>query len=421
MTCLYNDQKNALGGTIAASAKIVETSHRSSHSARSSRFAGKHGWGGALLGAGLLLTATPSWADPVPYPGMTGPLSANPNPTTLDAGPLGEVKVTGVVSGVAQYQDSVFPGDRKTLADLSNGQVFIQKTDGPVQFFVQAGAYSLPDLGLPYLKATTATQSFYGAIPQAFIKIAPTSNFSVMAGKLPTLIGAEYTFSFENMNIQRGLVWNQENAVNRGVQANYSHGPLTVSVSLNDGFYSNKWNWVWGSVSYAIDKSNTLTVIGGGNTGHTSRSTLATPLAQNNGQIYNIIYAHTSGPWTIEPYFQYTRIPVKPEVGITHAASTYGGALFLKYSFNEHFHVAARGEYIATTGTVANGAPNLMYGPGSKAWSFTITPTYQKGIFFIRGEYSHVSAYDITPGLAMGPLGNDKKQNRLLVEGGFLF
>ncbi len=63
-----------------------------------------------------------------------------------------------------------------------------------------------------------------------------------MAGKLPTLIGAEYTFTFENMNIERGLLWNQENAVNRGVQANFTSGPVAVSVSWNDGFYPNRYN-----------------------------------------------------------------------------------------------------------------------------------------------------------------------------------
>ncbi len=123
------------------------------------------------------LPETPS--APVLYPGMTGPLGFNPNPTKLNAGPLGDVYVTGVVSGLAQWQDSVFPGDHKTQADLSNGQVFVQKTDGPLQFFVQAGVYSLPDLGLPYLKATTATKTFFGAVPQAFVKLAPTGNFSI--------------------------------------------------------------------------------------------------------------------------------------------------------------------------------------------------------------------------------------------------
>ena len=42
------------------------------------------------------------------------------------------------------------------------------------------------------------------------------------------------------MNIERGLLWNQENAVNRGIQANYSAGPVAISVSWNDGMLSNK-------------------------------------------------------------------------------------------------------------------------------------------------------------------------------------
>jgi hypothetical protein len=43
------------------------------------------------------------------------------------------------------------------------------------------------------------------------------------------LIGAEYTFTFENMNIQRGLLWNQENAVTRGVQVNQTMGKFGSS------------------------------------------------------------------------------------------------------------------------------------------------------------------------------------------------
>jgi hypothetical protein len=36
-----------------------------------------------------------------------------------------------------------------------------------------------------------------------------------------------------------------------------------------------------------------------------------------------------------------------------------------------------RFEYIGGTGSAANGAPNLLYGPASNAWSITLTPTYQ--------------------------------------------
>lgn len=352
---------------------------------------------------------------------MSGPLSANPNPTKLDAGPLGTIYATGAVTGYGQWQDNTVPGDHRTFADISNGQVFVEKTDGFLQFFVQAGIYSLPDLGAPYIKSTDATKNFYGPLPQAFVKIAPTSDFSIQVGKLPTLIGAEYTFSFENMNIERGLLWNQENAVNRGVQANYAHGPVSVSVSLNDGFYSNKYNWLWGSLGYAIDKSNSFTVVGGGNLGHTARSSFATPLLLNNSEIYNLIFTHTSGPWTIQPYIQYTRVHKEPTLGITQGASTYGGALLLSYAINKMFKLAGRAEYITQSGNPGGTAPSLLYGPGSSAWSFTITPTYQKGIFFLRAEAAHVGLSNITPGFGFGRQFTRKSQNRLVVESGFLF
>lgn len=354
-------------------------------------------------------------------PGMTGPLVANPNPTSFDTGLLGSWYVTGAVTGLALSQDHRFPGERETLSDLSNGQVFIQKASGPIQFFLQAGSYSMPALGTAYLAADKAIDTFYGVVPQAFVKYVANDHFSVMAGKLPTMVGAEYTFTFENMNIERGLLWNQENAVNRGVQATYSQGPVTASVSWNDGFYSNRYNWLWGSLAYAIDKSNTLTFIAGGNTDQTARVSAATPLLQNNSQVYNVIYTHTAGPWTLTPYLQYTRVPANDEIGIAHSASTLGAALFANYALDSHFSLAGRAEYIDSSGSVANGAPSLIYGPGSKAWSLTLTPTYQNGPLFVRGELSYVKASDTTPGFALGPDFSGTSQSRVMLEGGILF
>ncbi len=383
----------------------------------------------ALAFAGGTTTAdaqgAPAPAAPMPMPlsmpAMTGPLTANPNPTKFNLGPLGDVYVTGVVSGLVQWQDAIFPGDREFQWDLTNGQVFVQKNTGLIQFFVQAGGYSLPDLGLPYFRAGTMTNATFGVVPQAFLKIAPTDNFSIMAGKLPTLIGAEYTWSFENMNIQRGVLWNQENAVNRGVQVNYAAGPVTLAASWNDGFYSNQLSWLWGLVSYTINSSNTISFVGGGNLAKSNISTFATPLYLNNEQIYNIIYTFNSGPWTITPYVQYTHVPRYVAIGAFHEASTIGGALFVKYAFNDNFSLAGRAEYIDSSGTLANGAPSLIYGPGSNAWSFTITPTYQQGIFFARAEYSYVGAGNTTPGFAMGPSFTDTSENRLLFETGVIF
>ena len=65
---------------------------------------------------------------PLPVPAMSGPLSGNPKPTSFDAGPIGNVYVTGVASGMFQYQDAIFPGDKESQVDLTNGQVFISKT-----------------------------------------------------------------------------------------------------------------------------------------------------------------------------------------------------------------------------------------------------------------------------------------------------
>src|ERR1019366_5495227 len=55
----------------------------------------------------------------------------------------------------------------------------------------------------------------------------------------------------ENMNIERGLLWNQENAISRGLQLNQAIGKyLTASLSFTDGFYSNRYTWLMGSLTY---------------------------------------------------------------------------------------------------------------------------------------------------------------------------
>ena len=370
--------------------------------------------------------AAPAGPTAMTTPAMAGPLAANPKPLSFDAGLLGPVYVTGVFSGLGLVQSNPVPEDYEAVPSLSNGQVFIQKNDGVFQYFLQVGAYTLPALGTRYFNTGKATGEFYSPIPQAFVKIAPTDDFSIMAGKLPTLIGAEYTFSFENMNIQRGLLWNQENAVNRGVQANYTVGPLAFSLSLTDGFYSDQYSWLWGSVTYTIDKKNTLSFVGGGNLSRSTKNTLATPIFQNNGEIYNLIYTYNAAPWTITSYFQYTHVPQDPAIGAFQSASTYGGAILANYSFPDDSRLPGvrlpiRLEYIASTGSADAGAPNLIYGPGSAAWSITVTPTYQYDKYFVRAEFSYVEALQATPGLVFGPTGNSMTQTRGILEFGILF
>jgi hypothetical protein len=361
--------------------------------------------------------ATPAPAA-LPAPAVTGPVQWLP-PAVFDAGPFGKIAVNGILDGVGMATQNHVPGDKSTQADLSNGQIFIQKTDGWWQFYLQAGVYNIADLGVPFLSTSKTVSDLYGPLPVAFLKLQPAKNTSILVGELPTLIGAEYTFSFENVNVSRGLLWNQENAVNRGIQVNQTMGKFTASLSWNDGFYSNRYNWVSGSLTYA-NGPHALAFVGGGNLGQTNYQTFATPV-QDNGSIYNVIYTYTKGPWIIQPYFQYTDVPTNSSIGIVKGASTTGGAILASYAFKHGFSLAGRFEYIGSTGNVADQSVNLMYGPGSTGTSVTLTPTFQHAGFFVRGDMAFVHLGSMTPGDGFGSAGMNQNQTRAMAEIGFIF
>ncbi len=196
-------------------------------------------------------------------------------------------------------------------------------------------------------------------------------------------------------------------------------GKFTASLSWNDGFYSNRYTWLSGSLAYT-NGPHAISFVAGGNYGHTGYQTYATPV-QNNGSIYNVIYTYTKGSWIIQPYFQYTNVPTNTKIGIVKGASTTGGAILLSYAFKHGFSLPVRWEYIASSGSAAEDAVNLMYGPGSTGTSITVTPTFQYGGFFLRGDLAWVHVGDITPGDAFGPTGVNKNQARAVAEIGFIF
>ena len=364
-----------------------------------------------LLGScGAVSWAGVANADPLPSPSFSGPLAPNPHPLTVDAGPFGSVAISGQVSGIGGLQTHASHaggiGNQDGFVDLSNGQIEIQTTQGPLQFYIQAGAYSLPSLGSSYLQATKATDQLFGPVPVAYAKGVITPELTVMAGLLPTMVGAESTFTFQNVNIERGLLWNQEPAISRGVQINYARGPLSAAVSLNDGYFSGKLNWLSGMLGYAIDASNSISFVGAGSLSRSDKSSVATPLAQNNSSIFNLIYTYTSGPLTLGIRAEDVHLD--------------------QYALNSEWSLGARAEYLKTTGGTcgadANCTPtNLLYGAKSDAWSFTITPTYQKGVFFARGELSYTGIGHLQPGSGFGRDFNQRDQVRALVETGILF
>jgi len=376
----------------------------------------------AVMSAVSAFAATAAHAEeaappPALLPALSGPLSYNPEPISLDlAG--SKVYVTGIASGYLGTQSNTTPGVASSFADLSNAQVIVQKPEGVFQFLVQAGLYNQETLGAAFVKSTDYTSNSYGVVPQAWVKIAPSSKFNVQAGILPTLIGLEAPFTFQNTNIERGILWGQENVMTRGVQANVTAGKVSMSLAYTDGFFSGKFNWLSGAVTYA-NGPHTLSVILGGALSKNYRSTFNTPLVQNNSTILNVIYSYSGSKWLVQPYFQFARVPDLPLAGTTKAEN-YAVGLLAKYKIDDHWSLPVRFEYIDSNRPRATAA-NFLYGPGSNAFTFTATPTYTWSRFFIRPELSYVRAGSITPGAAFGAAGLNKEQVRGRLEMGVMF
>jgi hypothetical protein len=298
--------------------------------------------------------------------------------------------------------------------------ILLSRTSGAIQFQAQVGAYNIPILGAPYVSTATTVRDLFGPVPVAYVKLPLGAHLSVAAGILPSLNGAESTFSFQNQNLERGLLWNQENDVNRGVQLDAAGGGWQASVSWNDGYFSNRYSWMSAALTRTLPGSQSVTISGGGNWSHTAFRTLATPV-ENNSRLLVLIYTVSRGRWTLQPYLQWTQVPTNPAANVLQGAGTRGAAVLGKRQLGRDWSVAVRWEAIRAGGAGHPDAVNLLYGPGSGAWSWTVTPGWHRGHYFARIEASEVLADRMTPGSGFGRQGRERRQARTLVEAGIEF
>jgi hypothetical protein len=129
--------------------------------------------------------ADPAPPAPLPTPSMSGPLQTAV-PHEVEGGKLA---VTGILSGIGWTEGNHIAGDNATHYDISNAQLFVQKTSGWWQFYLQGGAYNLPAIGVPFLSTSDTIKNIYGPFPQGYAKFVK-GNFNVEVGALTTLIGA---------------------------------------------------------------------------------------------------------------------------------------------------------------------------------------------------------------------------------------
>ena len=370
--------------------------------------------------------------DPVIGFVMGDTLQFTPNPLHASSDSLGDWSIQAIGSGLAFQQTNPVPGNFGSYSGISNLQVDIQKTNGPITVYLQAGTYAIPSIGMPYTRASANTESTFGYVPEAYIALAVGKDWSVSLGKLPSMGGVESTFTYENTNIQRGLLWTQTNSVSRGAQINYQDGIFSAAFSVNDGAYSGVYNWIGGLVSVKTGEGSAVTAGWTGSLSPNAMNTTATPLLQNNSQISNLIYQYTGDRWSFTPYAQYTYIPSSPSIGIYGDSGTVGYALLSTYHIDpltngvapyRHISIPTRFEYQSSFGNSRNSnlPAGLMYGPGSSAWSATITPTIQLGKLFARIEFAYVKAFNTTSGSSFGAYGTNNTQVRGMLEAGFLY
>jgi hypothetical protein len=364
-------------------------------------------------------TASPS---PIHY-------SATPPPTPTPApspSPSPAVQLHGVLSATEVFTSGVNATgsfDTPTGADVasrfnvSNAFAILTKTQGTLQYALQAGAYSIPVVGFAGNKtiATNANTGLYGPVPLAYLEYVPSSTFNVSAGVLATLTGAESTFTYLDWNIQRGAVWNVENAVSRGVRANFTTGKLTVTAGANDGFYSGSWVAAEGSLNYVPDSNESLVFVALVPNAQTPPNPTASIA---NRQLFNLVYNRTLGKLQIAPYVLLANSPAAPSLGYTSAESAFGAALLAQMSFSSKWSTALRYETLHNSsmpGATSLNADLVGYGPGSGVNTLTLTPEWKNGPVFARMDFSEAWPGYYTPGLAFG---SSASQFRTVVEVG---
>ncbi len=138
--------------------------------------------------------------------GNGGAIAADPNPISFDAG--------------FRQERGERPGERSRLLSEQfhkpapwrrrNGTRHRQRAshrseigrDVPV--LCAGGPLFLPDVGVRTTRQATRIR-FSAPVPVAYGKLQLTDSFSISAGKLPTLVGAELAFTPQNINIERGF------------------------------------------------------------------------------------------------------------------------------------------------------------------------------------------------------------------------
>lgn len=309
------------------------------------------------------------------------------------------------------------------FTDLSNGLLTFTKNTGLFRFGVTAGVYAFPVVGQA-LNPTTqsgANTSLYGSVPSAYIAFVPNAHVTVSAGQLATLLGQEDGFTYLNVDVQRGLIWAAEPSFSRGLRVAYTQGKFSGEFEYDDGYYTASYRAAEGLVGWSPSGTTAVQVAFIAPQANTPGN--ATADVANKSE-YDIMLTQQIGKLELLPYVLLIQSPASASLGYATTESATGDAFLAQYAFNARYSVGARYEWFVNHSSAFDPSPNadfVGYGPGSRAATLTVTPSYKVNLFFLRAEFSAVNAIGAKPGLAFGLGGMDPLQTRVLVETGVAF
>jgi len=328
--------------------------------------------------------------------------------------PIGTINVSGALTVYTIHSNNkVVPNEYKTRYDVGSAIISLSKSAEPFGFTLIGGAYAFPVVGVGLSKTSESTDLF-SPIPVAYVEYSPMKGLSIQAGKLPTIIGYESAFTYLNNNIQRGLVWNMQPVINNGVRLTYSTDLFFVKLGVNDGFYTLSKK----DPKPALEASLGLTPIKDGSIAlnvifpdkDSKPNNTAGP---SNKRELNLVASYTLDKLSLGADLLYVEAPKSNKANVPEKAKASGVALHLSYDLKP-FKLSGRIEYVKDNSD-AGGIDLVGLGDGNKGLTFTVTPAYTQGPFFLRGELSYVKAdQPFTQN-------NKKDQTRVGVEVGFMF
>jgi hypothetical protein len=311
---------------------------------------------------------------------------------------LGGVQISYAISAIGRYAKE--EASNSLVNDFSNAQLILQKNLGSFAYYIQAGNYLMANLAEPIARSSSVSND-YGFIPHAYVTYSFDQQWSLMVGKLLSMPGFENPFTYQNQNIQRGLLERHNNTISRGIQLNYKDDKKSFFMSLNDGFYSGKYSWIGVGGTYQEDVYNSTSMMWGGSQRANQMGSSVSPILQNNSQIFNFSHSLTSKNWSFIPYYQLTVVPVNDATVLKDQLSTHGLATILDYQFPQQMYflghswrvnLPLRIERLRSSAIAMLNSSNFDTVAYTNARSVTFTPTFQAGDYFFRTEISHTQA-----------------------------